>query len=238
MVICEIFLILKIDLLNEGRFFGRLGLRDDLRFCGICFSRILSRFLRRIADLDHRGLALTGDLHIERIEFRIGFRPCRRLRTAREEQRDRRAAAGLAFQLDRSTVELCAVLDDRKAETRSADLLGMALVYAVEALEDPLLIRLRDADAGIRNRENRLLIGAGHLHFDGAVVIVIFDCVVAEIKEHFLDNDRNALHRCAVTLQLHRDAACICGGAELLQNGIRNLIEIERENLLGKALVI
>ena len=130
------------------------------------------------------------------------------------------------------------MLDDRKAETRSADLLGMALVYAVEALEDPLLIRLRDADAGIRNREDRLLIGAGHLHFDGAVVIVIFDRVVAEIKEHFLDNDRNALHRCAVTLQLHRDAACICGGAELLQNGIRNLIEIERENLLGKALVI
>ena len=45
------------------------------------------------------------------------------------------------------------VFDDGEAQTCAADLFGMALVNAVEALEDAALVSVGNADAGINNGE-------------------------------------------------------------------------------------
>ena len=130
------------------------------------------------------------------------------------------------------------MLDDRQAESRAADLLGVALVHAVETFKNTLAVCLRNADAGIRDREDRLLLGAADLHMYRALLHIIFDRVVTEIVEHFLHNDRHALHRGGFALQRDRDLPCFGSGAQLLQYIFRDLVEIKREHLLGEALVI
>lgn len=50
------------------------------------------------------------------------------------------AAAGVALELELCAVVLRSVLHDGQAETRAADFLGVALVDAVEALEDAALV--------------------------------------------------------------------------------------------------
>ena len=130
------------------------------------------------------------------------------------------------------------MLDDRQTEAGAADLLGMALVYAVEALEDAFLIRLRDADTGIGDRKDRLLTGAAHLHTDFAVFLIILNRIVAEIIEHFLNDHRNAVHRCRIALKRHGDMLALRSGGKLLLDIARNLIEIKRQDFFGKAFVI
>ena len=73
--------------------------------------------------------------------------------SVREMDAHGRSLSGLAFQLEPGAVVLRGVADDGKAETRAADLLGVALVDTVEALEDAALVGIRDADAGIHDGE-------------------------------------------------------------------------------------
>ena len=130
------------------------------------------------------------------------------------------------------------MLDDRKSQTGAADLLGMALVHAVEALENAFLIRLRDADSGIGDRKDCLLPRACDLHRHGAVFLIIFDRIVTEVIEHLLDNHRNAVHRRGIALERHRDMLALRRRGQLLLDIACNIIEIERQNLFREALVI
>ena len=83
-------------------------------------------------------------------------------------------------------MQLRAVLDDGKAQAGAAHLPGVAFVHAVEALENPALLRLRDADAGIGHGEAHGIIRLFHLDGDAAAGAVVFDGVVAEVIDHFV----------------------------------------------------
>ena len=71
----------------------------------------------------------------------------------REVDGDLRALADLAFERDRAMVVRHGVLDDGQPQPRAAARLGVALVHAVEALEDAALMLRRDADARVAHRE-------------------------------------------------------------------------------------
>ena len=85
-----------------------------------------------------------------------------------------------------------AVLDDRQAETGAAGHFAVALVHAVEALENTLLVGRGDADAGIRDADEggAVAVRAG---FDrhAAVRAVIREGVVRKVEHHLLE--RSAL---------------------------------------------
>ena len=60
----------------------------------------------------------------------------------------RRSFSGFAFQLQFGVALGDDMFYDSKAQSRAAGGFGAALVHTVEALEDPLLMLLGDADAG------------------------------------------------------------------------------------------
>ena len=68
------------------------------------------------------------------------------------------AAAGFTLEGNLAAVVHGGMLDDGQAESRAAGGLGVALVDAVEALEDPTLVLGRNADAGIKNRDGGFLL--------------------------------------------------------------------------------
>ena len=86
------------------------------------------------------------------------------------------------------------VLYDRKAEAGAADLLGVALVNAVEALENALLLLGRNADAVILDRQQRRAALAPDVDFDKAAGAVVFDGVFAEIVNYRVEKLRNAVY--------------------------------------------
>lgn len=65
------------------------------------------------------------------------------------------ALAGLAFQLESCAVVLRGVADDGKPQSRAADLLRVAFIDAVEPLKHTRLVGIGNADAGIRDAQNR-----------------------------------------------------------------------------------
>ena len=71
------------------------------------------------------------------------------------------------------------VLDDGQTETRAADGLGMAFIHAVEALENAALVRVGNADAGVRDGEDGLGGALSDIDADAAAVYVVFDGVIA-----------------------------------------------------------
>ncbi len=135
-------------------------------------------------------------------------------------------------------MESRAVLDDGEPQSGSADLLGMAFVHAVKALENTLFICLRHADAAVGNRKNCRLFRAGDLHLHGSFFLVVFDCVVTEIIQHFLDNDRNTLHLCRLALQCHLNALFLCMGQKLAADILSDFKEINRKYLFNKGIVV
>ena len=71
----------------------------------------------------------------------------------RERQRDPGADIQGAVERERRAVQGRAVFDDRQTETGAAGHFAVALVHAVEALENTLLVGRGDADAGIRDAD-------------------------------------------------------------------------------------
>ena len=130
------------------------------------------------------------------------------------------------------------MLDNGESQTGAAVFFRAALIDAVEAFKDAFAVSLRDADAVIRDAENRGLIGAGDLHVDLTAVIVVFDCVVAEIIEHFLHNDRYAVHRGATALQRDCDMLGLSGRLKLCADALCDFVEIHRNDLRLEAFVI
>ena len=66
---------------------------------------------------------------------------------------NRRALTGGALELDLRAVVLRGVLNNGQAQTCAADLLGVTLVDAVEALKYAALVGIGNADAGIHDGE-------------------------------------------------------------------------------------
>ncbi len=85
----------------------------------------------------------------------------------RKRQREGRAHAGLAANVELTTMALNHMLDDRQPESGSAGVARAAAVNAIEALGQPRQVFVRDAYAGIGDRQRAGAIGQqtpGHFH--------------------------------------------------------------------------
>ena len=85
-------------------------------------------------------------------------------------------------------MQLRPVLYDGQAESRSADRLGVALVYPVEPLEDAALIRFWYTDSGILHTHDHMVGGRRDFHLYAPMFPVILDRIVTEIVNHFRYN--------------------------------------------------
>ena len=85
-------------------------------------------------------------------------------------------------------VELDGMLDDGQAEAGAAGLSGMALVHAVEPLEDALLLILRNSDSVILYDQYRLhvLMGYSDMHLSALIVVTdgISGQIIYKLREH------------------------------------------------------
>ena len=81
---------------------------------------------------------------------------------------------------------LCGVLDNGEAKTSAANLLGVALIDAVEALKHAALVSVGNADAGIHDGKRGRRSILPDRNSDIAARNVILDRVVAEVLDHFL----------------------------------------------------
>ncbi len=107
---------------------------------------------------------------------------------------DLRALPDFALKGDRSVMEQDAVLHNGEAQSRTAHISGMTLVYSVEPFEDALLIFFRNTDA---------VIFYGEVH--GIVVVfdtdphqppgpAVFHCVIRQVCDDGGQKGRIAFH--------------------------------------------
>ena len=66
---------------------------------------------------------------------------------------DRRALTGVALEFNLRAVVLCGMLDDGKAETGAANLLGMTFIDAVKSLKYTALVGVGNTNASIYDGE-------------------------------------------------------------------------------------
>ena len=74
------------------------------------------------------------------------------------------------------------VLYNRQPQAGPSDLPGMALVHPVEPLENPFLVLVRDADAIILHRQNRMSVLYAGGNDDITVRFIILDSIIAQIE--------------------------------------------------------
>src|SRR5262245_3447881 len=92
-----------------------------------------------------------------------------------------RASSQLARPVHPAAVVLGDVLDDRQAEPGPARLARAGAIDAVEALEDAWQVAVRDAEAGVRDREDDLAVRAGELDVHLPTRPGVADRVVHEV---------------------------------------------------------
>ena len=73
------------------------------------------------------------------------------------------------------------MFDDRKAKAGPSGFPGPAFVDPVKALEDPLLILLRDADAAVLHGEEGAAVFLSGPDQDGSVFAVVLDGVLDQV---------------------------------------------------------
>src|SRR5437773_6510559 len=83
------------------------------------------------------------------------------------------ALAGRTLHRDRAAMKLHDMLHDREPEPRSALLARARLVHAVEAFEDPRLVRVRNSVAGVDHLAPRMLRVAADHHGNLAALRVL-----------------------------------------------------------------
>ena len=94
----------------------------------------------------------------------------------------------------------------------------MALVDAVEALEDPALVLGRNADAGIKNRDGGFLLAVFNVNADASAGAVVFDGIVAEIVEHLVQEPAHAEDDAALAVCCDGDGGLVCRRAEIFRD--------------------
>ena len=100
----------------------------------------------------------------------------------------------LAPELKARLVHRRGMLDDGKAESRAAELPGMAFVHAVKPLEHPVLVLIRNADARIRHGQNRFAAALFRRDGHAAAGTVILYGVIAEVIDKLLQRRAHALY--------------------------------------------
>lgn len=115
-----------------------------------------------------------------------------------------------------------------QAETRAADFLGVALVDAVEALEDAALVGIRDADAGIHDGERDGLAILPDGNGDAAAGNVILDRVVAEVIDHLLQQLLNTFDHDVLAGQSQRDILFLRDWPQALDHLAGQRVQVDR----------
>ena len=86
------------------------------------------------------------------------------------------------------------MLDNGQAQARAADLLGVALIHPVEPLKDPVRLSRRDANARVLDRQHHPVPLPGHRDGHMAILLVVFDGVVTEVKNNLRQELFRAVH--------------------------------------------
>src|SRR5437764_1101566 len=116
----------------------------------------------------------------------------RALRLQRQPDADRRACVRRALDLDRPSVPLDDRLRDRQAEARAGDRALHRVRAAEEALEQPLLFLLRNAEAGVLDLEDSQSFFGAEADLDAAAARRELERVRYEVVEHLGEPDRVA----------------------------------------------
>ena len=95
---------------------------------------------------------------------------------------DSSSHAGGAVQGDAGIVVSNGMLDDGKSQASAAGLLGVALIYSIKPLEDPILMLSRNADTGIFHHQT-IIFSMDRYPAAGNIVL---DGVVAEVIDHLM----------------------------------------------------
>ena len=109
------------------------------------------------------------------------------------------------------------VLYYRESEVRASDALGVALVNAVEALEDSVLLVGRDAYTGITYRYGDFLFISSDTCSDASALLVILDCVVNEVVDAFLEYLSVTFYERAFSLEREGYLGSLCDSRESLE---------------------
>ena len=104
------------------------------------------------------------------------------------------------------------MLDNGKAQTRTAGCLGVAFIYTIEPLKDPVLMLGRNADTGIADGQTIVFCADRYT----ATGNILLDRIVAEIIDHLVEHSANTFHTEAVAGDLQH--YLLIGGAGF-QNG-------------------
>ena len=104
----------------------------------------------------------------------------------------------------------------------------MALVDAVEALEDAALVGIRDADAGIHDGERDGLAILPDGNGDAAAGDVILDRIVAEVVDHFLQQLLNAFNHSVLAGQGQRDILFLRNRPQALDHLAGQRVQVDR----------
>ena len=106
---------------------------------------------------------------------------CGRSNSLLQRHADGCSLPDLTGQLDAAAMQFDDMLDNRKSESGSAGFSGSALVYAIEALKDAVLLLSGYADAGVGN--NQLDLHSARVDADAyrAVLYVVADRILNQV---------------------------------------------------------
>ncbi len=110
----------------------------------------------------------------------------------REAKFNTSAFAFFAFELNLTVMQSHAVFDDRKPQTSTADLFGVAFIDAVEAFKDTFLVSFGNADAVVLDLNDSIIFRFGNGEMHKTAGVIIFDSVIAEVIDNFFENSGNA----------------------------------------------
>src|SRR5438067_13789698 len=127
-------------------------------------------------------------------------RPPRSRLLPRQAEGDRRPLPRLRKQLDAAAMRLDELPGERQAE---AERRLPALCGAVEAVEDPRLVRGRDAAAIVRDRDRRLAFRADPVDEDAAAIARVGNRVPEHVVERLAEALAVAGDGAEAPLQLH-----------------------------------
>src|SRR5260221_242985 len=151
----------------------------------------------------------------------------------RNRKMELRALADLAFYPNPAAVSFDKMLGDGEPQPGAPDFAGTCDIHAVKALEDSRLICLRDADAGIRNRNGHFgAIRRGPDH-DLAPSRSVLHGVVQQVLQNFSETAAVGHSYAQRLLQIHGDAQIFFGGSALrgLDAALDELSDAEPANL-------
>ena len=82
---------------------------------------------------------------------------------------------------------------NRKPQSRASYFFGMAFIYPVEPLEHTALVFFWDSNAVILYRNTDIVLIFCKADTDASALFVVLDRIVANIKQHFLQNIGNCV---------------------------------------------